>query len=225
MLHWALLHSPLTGPAVWDSLAREARRHGIETQVLTMPDLSVIDPPFYWRIAADLARQIEGSTNLIVHSGAGGLAACLAATCAGNISQVVFVDAILPHPNRNWFATANASFAERIRSMVTDGMVPSWDRWFPEGALANLIPDHADRKRFTRELKPVPVAFLDEVAPGTELDTMSGWSYLRISKVYEDEAKAARHLGYPTLRLDLHHLAMMTHPAEVVAALRNLVRG
>ena len=210
---------------VWEALQREARRQGIETQVLTLPDLSGMAASFYWKIAADLARQIEGPTTLIVHSGAGGLAAYLAATCAGNISQVVFVDAILPHPDRNWFATANESFAARIRGMTADGLVPSWDRWFPEGALASLIPDHSLRKRFTRELKPVPVAFLDEVAPGTELNDLSGWSYLRLSKVYEDEAKAARHLGYPTLRLDLHHLAMMTHPAEVVAALRNLVRG
>jgi pimeloyl-ACP methyl ester carboxylesterase len=224
-VRWALLHSPLTGPSVWTNLALEAGRRGVEATVLAMPDLSSLEPPYYWKLGAALANQIGAPTTLVVHSGAGGLATCVAAASAGRVEQVVFVDAILPHPNRSWFSTANEALGGDLRSRAKGGLLPSWDQWFAAGVLESLVADHGARKRFSRELKPTPIAFMEEAAPGGTLDELAGWSYLRLSKAYESEAREARHLGRPTLRLDLHHLAMMSHPAEVFVAIRNLVRA
>jgi hypothetical protein len=226
-LRWVLLHSPLTGPAVWRAVAAEAVRKGLEVTVPALPDLAQVTPPYYPALAVAVANQIErgGPAALIVHSGAGGLAAQVTNAAGAAVAQVVFVDAILPHPGRTWFSTAGDGFAQSVRDKVKDAMVPPWDQWFPPGALAGLVGDHALRKAFARELKPTPVAFLDERASGLDIPDHVGWSYLRLSKAYEAEAREARRLGRLTLRRDLSHLAMMTHPAQVVSSLRNLIRG
>jgi hypothetical protein len=226
-VRWVLLHSPLTGPAVWRAVAAEAVRAGLDVTVPDLPDLAQVTPPYYPALGAAVAEQIVrgGPAALIVHSGAGGLAAQVTNSAGAAIAQVVFVDAILPHPGRTWFSTAGDAFAQSVRDKIADGKVAPWDQWFPPGALASLIGDHALRKAFARELKPTPVAFLDEPAPDLDIPEHVGWSYLRLSQAYEDEAREARRLGRLTLRRDLSHLAMMTHPGDVVSCLRNLIRG
>ena len=197
---------------------------GVEAQILAMPSLVELGPPYYLNVCADLAVQIEAQSVLIVHSGAGGLAAGLVEACAGRIEQVVFVDAILSHPGRSWCSTANPELVSALKGRLVDGLLPTWDQWFPSGTLAGLIGDHGVRKRFVRELRSAPVAFLDEVAPDSDLDDAVAWSYLRLSIAYEAEAREARRLGRPALRLDLDHLALMREPGSVIAALRNLIR-
>ncbi len=197
---------------------------GVESQVLAMPNLAEVSTHYYPTLCAQLAVQIDVPSVLIVHSGAGGLAAGIVQACAGRIEQVVFVDAILPHPGRSWCSTANTQLVSALKARAVDGLMPSWDQWFPSGTLAGLISDHGVRKRFVRELRPAPVGFLDEVAPDCDLDDTVAWSYLRLSKAYEAEAREARRLGRPTLRLDLDHLVLMREPRPVIAALRNLIR-
>jgi pimeloyl-ACP methyl ester carboxylesterase len=226
-VRWVFLHSPLTGPSVWRPAATEAARRGIEVCVPELPELSRLRAPYYPALGVQAAGQMagEGPAALIVHSAAGGLAATVVAAAPGQVAQVVFVDAILPHPGRTWFSTAADAFAQGVRAKAEGGMVPAWDRWFPEGALGALIGDHTRRKAFVRELRPTPEAFLDEPAPDLPMPDEVGWAYLRLSKAYEDEAREARRLGWPTLRRDLHHLAPVTHATEVVSSLMNLIRG
>ncbi len=222
-----LLHGPLVGPAVWRPVAIEAARRGIEATVPGLADPGRLDPPWYGNLAEGVAAQIAGGgpATLAVHSAAGGLATSVVAASHGVIRHVVFVDAILPHPGRSWFETAGDDFAAMVRGKAEEGRVPAWDRWFPPGAIGGLIEDPEARAAFEAELRPLPEAFLDEKAPELELPDAVGWSYLRLSKVYEDEARLARHQGWPTLRLDRHHLATMTHPAEVLSSIVNLIRG
>ena len=222
-----LLHSPLTGPAVWRAVAAEAVRCGLDVTVAALPDLRALEGPYYPAIGAAVAAQIVhgGPAALIVHSGAGGLAASVANAAGVAVAQVVFVDAILPHPGRTWFSTAATAFADSVRAKAANGLIAPWDQWFPPGALAGLVPDHGLRRAFARELRPTPQAYLDETAPELDIPEHVGWSYLRLSKAYEAEAREARRLGHLTLRRDLSHLAMMTHPAQVVSSLRNLIRG
>jgi hypothetical protein len=156
---------------------------------------------------------------------AGGLVTSVVAAAGGGIAQVIFVDAILPHPGRSWFETAGDGFVAMVRAKAAGGQVPPWDQWFPPGAIAGLIDDPETRAAFEAELRPVPEAFLDATAPDLDLPDAVGWAYLRLSKVYEDEARLARHEGRPTLRLDLHHLATITHPGEVLSSILNLIRG
>ena len=211
---WRAVLSHFTGRNIWAAAPR-------------LPAWSELEAPYYPALAASVAEQIAlmHPVVLVVHSGAGALAAAVAAAAGGGVSQVIFVDAILPHPGRTWFETASPALGDSLRAGAADGQVPAWDRWFPPGALAATLPEGDTRETFVGELTPTPLAYLEEVAPERDLPQDVGWAYLRLSKAYEDEARLARGQGIPTLRLARHHLAMMTHPEDVASALVNLVRG
>ena len=227
-MHWVLVHSPLTGPAALGGVAREAAMSGIVVSTAQFPAWTALSEPYYRSMAQALVAPLRGCGPmiLIAHSGAGGLVAAIAdAAGQGEISGAVFVDAILPHPRRSWFSTVADGMAMALRAAASDDKLPAWDQWFPPGTLGALIPDHTVRKAFVRQLKPTPMRFADEVAPDVDLPPGLGCAYLRLSKTYETEAREARHRGWPTLRLDLNHLAMVTNPREVVTAIINLTRG
>lgn len=226
-MRFALLHSPLVGPSCWRAVVGDFAERGIWAAAPTLPAWDRLEPPYYRALAARVAEQIALMHPVVlgVHSGAGSLAASIVAAADGGVSQVIFIDAILPHPGRSWFETASPALGDSLRAKVRDGEVPPWDQWFPPGALAGTLPEGAARERFAAELTPTPLAYLEETAPELDLPGDIGWAYLRLSKAYEDEAKVARGQGVPTLRLARHHLAMMTHADEVASALVNLVRG
>ena len=219
-----LLHSPLVGPACWGGVPAELGARGYEAQVLALPPWDQVARPYYPALAAAVAESVGPGDVLVVHSGGGGLVAPVAALAEGRLAAVVFVDAILPHPGRSWFDTASAPLGQALRAAASDDMLPPWDHWFPPGAIAALAPEGPLREAFLGELGPAPLAYFDEPAPALDLPPGVGWSYLRLSKAYEAEAGEARRLGRPTLRLELSHLAMMTHPAQVVSSLVQLVR-
>lgn len=221
----ALLHSPLVGASCWRAVVADFAERGIWAAAPRLPAWDAVEAPYYPALAASVAEQIAlmHPVVLVVHSGAGSLAASIVAAAGGGVSQVIFVDAILPHPGRTWFETASPVLGDSLRAKVTGGVVPAWDQWFPPGALAAMLPQGEARETFARELTPTPLAYLEDTAP--HLDLPVGWAYLRLSKAYEDETRVAREQGIPALRLDRHHLAMMTHADEVASALVNLVRG
>lgn len=223
----AFLHSPLIGPSAWLAVAAEAAEMGFEVALPAIPDINLIPQPFYPVIGRGVARQLagKGPTALVVHSSAGGLAPSIVHASEGQIEQVVFVDAVLPHPGRSWFELAGDALGQALRAAAVDGLAPPWDQWFPPGALAGLIDVEEARQVFESELRPTPIAYLDEPAPVLDLPETCGWSYLRLSPIYDAEASEARSQGRPTLGLDLHHLAMFTDPEEVAAGVVNLVRG
>lgn len=211
---YLLVHSPLTGPACWDPVRGELTRRGHEAAVAVLPELS--DPV---TVAQAIADQAVAGTVLVLHSGAGSLAPAIADLSEGRIMAAAFVDAVLPHPGRNWFDTASDALGQRLRDLAVDGLVPPWDQWFGAGAMAQLLSDPDHRKAFERELRPTPLSWLEAPAPGVGFGLVEASAYLRLSKIYEAEAAQARHMGWPTLRLDLGHLAGMTHPEEVVSSL------
>ncbi|MFN3514266.1 MAG: hypothetical protein ACK41C_14555 [Phenylobacterium sp.] len=225
-MRFVLVHSPLTGPQAWGPTAAVLASRGFEVTRPALPPWAALAPPFYRSLAAVTAAQYLGQDGpyvLVVHSGAGGLAPALAAT-GGEVAAVLYVDAIPPHPGRSWFDTAADALAQSLRDKAEEGCVPAWDQWFPPDALGSLLPDEAQRKAFLAGLSPTPLAWLEEPAPEVELPEHVGWGFLRLSKAYEREAGEARRLGWPTLRRDLHHLAMATHPQETVDGILALTR-
>ncbi len=227
-MRFVLIHSPLTGPHAWTRVALEMAGRGIEATRPMLPPLQALTAPLYRNLAAVVAPQYLGQGGpfvLVVHSGAGAIAPSLVAASGDQVRGVLFVDAVTPHPGRSWYETASDALGASLKGRTdTAGMVPAWDKWFPPDALGSLIPDEVQRARFIEELSPTPAAWLEEKAPDLDLPDNVGWGFLRLSKAYEREAGEARRLGWPTLRADLHHLAMMTHPAEVTTAMVNLTR-
>lgn len=226
-MRFILLHSPLTGPAAWGPVAAEFAARGIEATRPVIPPMTALAEPYYESAARAVAAQVlnqGGPFILAVHSAAGGLAPSVVAAAKDQVKGVLYVDAIPPHPGRCWFETASDGLVESLKSKAQDGMIPAWDQWFPAGALESLVPEGPLRERFVGELAPTPMGWFEEAAPQTDLPKNVGWGFLRLSKAYEREAGEARRLGWPTLRRDLHHLSMATHPVEVASAMLALTR-
>jgi hypothetical protein len=221
---FALLHSPLLGPASWSPAAEALERLGERALAPAWPRLSAVAERYYEVLTAGMAARLDGAGRepvvLVAHSGAGALVPALAARLSRPVRGVVFADAILPHPGRSWFDTAPPEMRERLRAGAQMGQLPPWDDWWPPGALERLVPDGAQRERLVAELEPLPLAYFEEPAPSAELAAPA--AYLQLSGSYEEEARVAGRQGWPVVRLPLNHLAVLTQPQAVAAALVSL---
>jgi hypothetical protein len=178
--------------------------------------------PYYEKLASSAGRQIaRGPVILVGHSGAGALLPGISQrleTCSG----AIFVDAILPHPARSWNDTAPPALRAKLADLSRRGRLPTWDQWLPPGALERVLADAAQRTRFVHELPNVPQSYLSEPAPHIKKWPPPRCGYLQLSDGYSNEAAQAERSGWPTVREQLNHLAMLTHPRVVSERLLNM---
>jgi len=231
MPSYVLVHSPLVGPATWDPVAAELRRHGHPVVVPGLTPAAYLRPPYLRAATMEAVGAVRGSGHagedavvLAGHSGAGPRlpTIALALTNAGfPVVATIFVDAGLPLDGRTPREAAPPAFTDLLRDLAgADGRLPPWSQWWGPDALAELIPDDGVRARIEAELTTVPAALFDEPVP-----TPPGWrgeACAYVCFTYEDEAAAAEQRGWPTRRLGGHHLHLVTHPAEVATALVDL---
>lgn len=223
-MRFVLLHSPLMGPLTWQAVAAELRRRGHAAEAPAWLRFEDAAAPYYRALARDMAGKIVGDEPAVavLHSGAGALAGALEAAAGDRLAGVILADAILPHPGRSWFDTAPPPLRDQLRRGAHAGLLPSWDKWWPPGALEKLVPEAMVRETMLEELEALPAAFFEEPAP--EADLAGPCGYLQFSGAYEDEARRARSLGWPVARLGLHHLSPITSPNEVAASLDGLAQ-
>lgn len=215
-----LLHSPLLGGLSWQGVAGELRARGHNAAAPSWSRFADIEADYYRALATGMAATLaDGPAIVVAHSGAGALMPALAAA-SDNVRAVIFADAILPHPGRSWFDTAPPELAASLRAGADFGELPSWDRWWPPGALERLVPDAGLRAALVEELEPLPLHYFEEAAPSTTLPVPT--AYLQFSGAYDEEARIAGLQGWPVVRLALHHLAMLTNVAVVSTALEGL---
>jgi hypothetical protein len=217
-----LLHSPLLGPLTWQAVAVALRGRGRAAEAPAWPRLSSLGEDCYAALANSMAATIDRpqETVLVAHSGAGALLPAVTALAKAPLRGVVYCDAILPHPGASWFDTAPPDLGAQLRIGARDGLLPSWDQWWPPGALERLLPDADLRMRLIEELEPIPASYFEELAP--ELALKAPAAYLQLSGAYAEEARIAGRQGWPVLSLPLHHLAMLTHAEAVAGALEGL---
>jgi len=221
-----LLHSPLVGPLTWRAVAAELEAAGIPTVVPSLAGHSdhagIIEA-----VVEQVSTGREATPIVLVgHSGAGPLLPAIAdavtAINSGTVEALIYVDAGLPRPGRTWFDDAPSDLAGHLRERVSDDdLLPPWDEWFGADTLADLLPDSALRRSFIAELPRLPLAYFTEPAPAATWSGPAG--YLLLSEAYRHEAERMRHAGVSLVTYLSDHLAMLTHPAPVAAALRNLV--
>lgn len=242
-----LLHSPLVGSSAWQPVARvlESRRHS--TTVPSLTGSATGAGPYYPKIAAavadEIVRHTEGPVVLVAHSGAGALLPAVAhavaarftpltepssvtpATESTTVVGMVFVDALLPHPGRAWFDTVPAEMREQMGALSHNGILQPWNEWFPPNALEELLPDPAMRARFCDELPRLPLAYFEEPAPQCRGPLPSNRAYLQLSAAYSDAADQAERAGWHVTRRHTDHLAILTEPENVGAALETLTQN
>jgi hypothetical protein len=222
-----LLHNPLIGPASLRALAAELAGRGAQVELPAWPKLGDVEGAYYPALARDMAAAIEagGATPvvLVAHGSAGALVPALAAEPRVALAGVILMDAVLPHPGRSWMDTAPAETREALRAGAAMGQLPPWDNWWPPGALEKLLPDPATREALLAELEPLPLAYFEEAAPQAGLAELTApCACLQLSDGYADEMRAATRLGWPGIILRLTHLAPLSHPIPVAAALLSL---
>lgn len=226
-VRFVLLHSPLLGPLTWRAVADDLRGRGARAEAPAWRPLSQVEAGFYRTLSTDLARTIEAEGHepliLVAHSGAGALVPALTAALSARVAATILVDAILPHPALSWFDTAPPALRQELTLASQGGELPSWDGWWPPGALERLIPDTRLRGDLLDELGPLPLAYFEEAAPHGSLQGPG--AYLQLSGAYEDQAQAARALGWRARRLQLNHLSPLTAPREVAASIFALAQG
>lgn len=194
---FVLVASPFTGPFAWSRVAEGLRARGSRVAVHGVDDM--IQPPIV----------------IVGHSGAGSRLPGIAAELDG-VEHAVFVDALLPHPDRSWAQTVPPEFVAKLEGEAADGRLPPWCEWWGEDAMELLLPDGALRAEFVADCPRVSVDILYEVMPDVPVPPAT---YVRLSPAYESETAAAREMGWPTVVLDLHHLALLTDPEAVADAI------
>lgn len=217
------VHSPFVGPSSWTGVSRLFNESGSNAIAPALAFEASSGGSYYRALAQSAVRAADCAkrTLLVVHSGAGSLSGAIADALNGRVAAIVFVDALLPHPQRSWMSTLPEGMRSYLRTRARDGRLPPWDQWFSPGVLERLIVDEEARAAFVAALPRVPLAFADETAPIR--CGIGPCGYLRLSEGYDAEAREAATLGWSVEYEALHHLAMLTHPDRVAAALRRLL--
>ncbi len=176
------------------------------------------------RSAEELLGSLSGEVDawspdvLVTHSNAGRYASHLAAG-----RPVVHLDAALPPPSGDPVPMAPEALLAALAELAgEDGLLPPWTRWWPEEAVAELVPDPG-LLRAIREGEPrVPLSYVR-----SRLGAPAGWTaqpqaYVAFGDTYAVEVALARDCGWPVVVLEgaghLHHLVAPEEVAETVLA-------
>lgn len=210
----ALIHSPFVGPSTWSLVAGAMRRaHVVRYGGVSAPD-------WYGGAGRRIIAQADSEAWVaVLHSGAGPIAPSLAAF-AVNLHGFIFVDAVLPHPGKSSAEVAPAAQIEQFRAVTSaDGLLPKWNHWFPRAILEAWLPNPQTRASVLADIPAVPFEFLQAKAPDHQEWEAMPARFVRLSEGYETNAQRAEERGWPVTRIEANHLAMISHPAKVIAAL------
>lgn len=216
---FALIHSPLLGPASWHGVQEALAVEGFTSVVPELARAEVGLEPHYVQHAESVAavlRQIHDEIILVGHSGAGPLLPHIARLTGLRPMAYIFVDAGLPDPSRP--RKGAGPFAVHIDQGLLAG------RCFPEWTdedLADLIPDKAERQTILSQVRPQGAAFWNEVVPSGDWWPDAPCGYLRFGSnpSYDDAADEAIRRGWPVKVLPGGHFHLVVDPVGVATAL------
>lgn len=219
----ALIHSPLVGPTCWRWVADELIELGHRVIV---PSLRAGALSGRWQecvqLAAARTTPIEDEVILVGHSGAGPLLPLIADAMERPPARLVFVDASLP-PRYGDIALVPDEFAEHLRRLARDGVLPPWSDWFGPDTMTALIPDDQRRLEVLADMPAIPLSyFTARIALPDRWSEVANGAYILLSEIYQPDALEARSRGWPTVERIGGHLDLVTRPAEVADSIRSL---
>ncbi|GAA2626312.1 hypothetical protein [Streptomyces axinellae] len=245
-----LVHSPLTGDVTWGPVADVLRARGRAVSVPSLTQALGGRGPYYPKLLATAAEQTgpprphvrpvaslapvipvvpAAPVVLVGHSGAGPLLPALRERLAAGrrpVAGTVYADAQWPHPGQSWLQVVPEDLRAQVVALARDGQLPPWDQWFSEEVLAEELPDPEVRAWFRAGVPRLPLAYLEERAPGADVDPdHSRSAYLRLSPTYEETAMRAEAIGHRVLRRTSHHLGLVTDPEGTADAIEKLAHG
>ncbi len=221
-----LLHSPLVGPLTWRGVAAHLAEAGYPVVTPDLTSAVTNEPSHHQAIADTVAASLatiapDTPIALVGHSGAGPLLPRIARTVGHHVSALIYVDSLLPYPGQSWIDNAPQSLVEHLHGLIRNGQLPPWHEWFPPEVITEILPDPQLRAAFIRELPCLPFTYFTEQTSTDEWRGPAG--YLLLSDGYRQDAQAARQADLLVVEQIDHHLAMLTKPATVSAALVRLI--
>jgi hypothetical protein len=222
---YALVHSPLVGPSVWEPVASELAAMDEYVLVAHLPEPSTTQLP-HWRACVDAVRLEVSAAGfdrpvLVGHSGAG----LLLPGIDDAARAYVFVDSEVPAPGR--VAVMPQWLRENVTGLTAGDRIPPWSEWWGEGAMSTLVPDPAMRARVEADLPRLLRDYPDEEVDVPTWPEDRG-AYLQLSPLFSDDADAAYARGWPVERFDAGHLHLVVEPravAERIVALADAVQA
>lgn len=226
---FVLIHSPLTGPDVWQPVAAALHRLDAPAWVAEMDERGEAGEPFWSRHARSAAATLRALPPaerlwLVGHSGAGALLPLVREASGRPAAGYLFVDAGLPRAGSRLEAMANESpeFAAQLRASLTAGeQFPAWT----DAQLLPIVPDAARRRGLLAGVRPRGLDFFAEPLP-----LPAGWpdapcAYLWFSAAYTPALNEARARGWPARALPGGHFHMLVDADAVAGALLELARA
>lgn len=218
---YALLASPLLGPAAWAPVAAELARRGTDVVRPSRPTAA----PRSWHDVLDYLMDglpTERDLVLVPHSNAGAYVPLLVERC--RVVGTVFVDAVLP-PSAGHAPLAPPALRTMLRDKIdAQGLLPPWTQWWDPADTAALFEDDAARREVEREQHRLPLAYFDG-----QLPVPAGWderpsAYVTFGETYAEERADAARRGWPTRTMAGSHLHMLVEPARVADVIVSLGR-
>jgi hypothetical protein len=226
---FVLVHSPLTGPDVWQPVAAALRGLGAPAQVAELREDGAAGEPYWARHARSAAAALQALPAgerawLVGHSGAGALLPLVREAAGRPAAGYLFVDAGLPRAGSRLDAIAaeSAEFAAQLRASLAAGeRFPAWS----DAQLAAIVPDAARRRELLAGVRPRGLDFFAEPMP-----VPAGWpdapcAYLWFSEPYAPALAEARAHGWPARELPGGHFQMLVEAEVVARALLELARA
>ena len=222
---FVLIHSPFVGPTTWSPVARELERRGRKAVVPSLLGIADVEGP-QWHRAGEAVRAAASTADSVVlvgHSSGGLLLPTIADTLAAKVAALLFVDSFLP-PASGSLRLAPPEFADQLRALATDGVLPPWSSWFGEDAMRELVPDDRLRTTLEDEMPRLPLSYLDASVPIPDDWDARLCAYLLLAgEPYGKSAADARRRGWPVAEISgVQHLAIATEPSVVTDALLEL---
>jgi hypothetical protein len=225
-----LVHSPMTGPLVWQPVAEELARRRVDAIVPEVADHPSARGPYWDQHARSVARslrQVPPSDDLVLvaHSGAGPLLPAIRQASERAVRGYVFVDAGLPRDGATRLELLSEEIPEAARELeqilATGERHPRWT----DADLREAIPTPGLRRGVLESVRPRPEAFYTEPIPVFE-----GWpdapcGYLMLSEPYRVAFERAKRDGWVTRGIEGGHFHMLTDPPAVAEALLEIVEA
>jgi hypothetical protein len=217
---FALIHSPLVGPATWTTVAEQLRARGAGVAVPSLRDRGEGAGP-YWRqhalAAAAMLNALPAGRPLVLvgHSGAGPLLPAIRQVAERDVTLYLFVDAGIPVDGLSRLDLLRDELPEAAslleQQLNAGGRYPAWR----DEDLAAVLSDGDARRQVLAELQPRGLPFWTEPLP-----VFSGWpdapcAYVQFSDGYAVPAERARGEGWLYRRVDGGHFQMMVDPEAV----------
>ena len=229
MTTFVLIHSPIVGPVAWSAVAEELRIRGVKAIV---PDLAydvVPKQPFWELHAKSVARGLKSAPEnegliLTGHSGAGMLLPAISQISGRPVAEYIFVDADIPEDGVSRLELLRRELpevAEGVRQALSAGeILPGWS----DADLEEVIPDPAVRQRVLADLRPQPLAFMEEPIPVFRgwPDAPCGYLSFKGTSSYGEAVERAKREGWAYVELDGAHFHMLVDPSGVAEALVGL---